>query len=448
MTSYGLTTTGFVPKTFEIIRGELVAALQAAFGLSIDLGDRSIFGQIVAIFAEPLALIWELMEQVYSSQDPDKAAGAALDALCLLTGTFRPAATASRTMLTLTGVPTTLVTTGNKASTLSTAKQFVTSADGTITVLTAWNGSLTYYNVGDRRTNSGNCYICIGAGSGAGSGGPTGTGSSIVDNFATWRYMGQGTGAIDVAAASVNLGAITAVSGDITHIDTGVSGWQGVINLADAIAGQNVATDEQLRVLREAELSTEGTSTSNAIEAALLQIANVTAATVFENDTDIVNSDGMPPHSVECLVIGGADQDIRDALLSEVAAGIATTGTTTGTSLDSQGTAHTIKFSRPQAVNIYVTISLTRDSLYPVDGNTQVISAITAFGAIQSTGKDAVASSIGAQAFKVAGVLDVPPPKIGTAPSPTLNTTIPITSRQLAVFDSSRITVITSLGTP
>jgi uncharacterized phage protein gp47/JayE len=152
---------------------------------------------------------------------------------------------------------------------------------------------------------------------------------------------------------------------------------------------------------------------------------------------------------VEALIQGGADQDIFDALLASVAGGIGTHGSTSGTATDSEGTDHTMKFSRPTEINIYVDITLTYDAdLYPADGDTQIKNAIVTFGDAQAVGKDVVSSSIKAACFNVDGVLDVSLAEIDTSPSPTTETTIVITSRQLAVHDTSRITVASSAATP
>jgi hypothetical protein len=55
--------------------------------------------------------------------------------------------------------------------------------------LTAWTGSGTSYTLGQRRSNGGNAYQCITAGTGAASGGPSGTGLLIQDNTAWWTYL-------------------------------------------------------------------------------------------------------------------------------------------------------------------------------------------------------------------------------------------------------------------
>ena len=60
----------------------------------------------------------------------------------------------------------------------------------------------------------------------------------------------------------------------------------------------------------------------------------------------------------------------------------------------------------------------------------------------------AVSSALVAQAFKVAGVLDVSVCNIGTAPAPGSSATIAIALREIAKYDTSRITVSSSSATP
>ncbi len=214
-----------------------------------------------------------------------------------------------------------------------------------------------------------------------------------------------------------------------------------------------MATDVELRVLREAELSGDGSSPADAIRAHLLEILDVLAVTVFFNNTDITNSDGLPPHSVEALVRVTDDaphnQLIWDALLANVAAGIATYGSTTGTSLDSTGLAQTMSFSHPTEIPVYVIIHVSVDALnYPAGGDALVADAIATFGDGFATGRDVTAAGISAQAFTVGGMLDVTECFIGTAPGPVSGTTIPISLRELATFDTGRITVVSTPITP
>lgn len=462
--TYGLTADGFVPKPLQVIRSDFNSAVQTAFGDSIDLGDKSVLGQFIGILSERVALIWELMEAVYSSQDPDKATGAALDALCALTGTIRPPASYSTVTLTLIGTPATVVASGSQGKTTSTGKVFATTVDATIASVGTWTTS-TSYSVGDRVRNTVapyNMYQCIVGGISGGT--PvTGAGSDISDGVCHWKSIVIGVlatdGAVDVHAQAVDTGAIAAVAGDITTIVTPVFGLNQIVNLTDAAQGRDLATDEELRTLRQEELSGDGHSPPDAIRAALLKLLNIISVTVFYNSTDATDVDGMPPHSVEALVRTSwaagdpLDQGIYDTLFANVAAGIATTnsgaGAATGTATDSQGVAHTVKFSRPTEVPIYAILNVTYDAAtFPSDGATQIKDNITTWAAGLDVGRDAVSQALVAKAFLVDGVLDVPTCYIDTAPSPASSATITIGSRELATYDRSRITVNLTPGTP
>jgi hypothetical protein len=108
-----------------------------------------------------------------------------------------------------------------------------------------------------------------------------------------------------------------------------------------------------------------------------------------------------------------------------------------------------MKFSKPTEVPIYIIVNVTVDAdEYPEDGDDLIKQAIVDWGDVQATGKNAVASVITAQAFTVDGVLDVTSVLLGTAPAPGTSVTVPIALRELATYDTSRITVNVVTGTP
>jgi len=227
-----------------------------------------------------------------------------------------------------------------------------------------------------------------------------------------------------------------------------VSGWSTVVNLADAVLGRAVESDADLRIRREADLQATGGGAVEQIRESLTAVTGVTEVTVYENTTD-ATVDSIPPHAVEALVLGGASADIAAALFATVAAGIGTYGGTTETVTDSMGIDHDVSFSRPTAVPIYVALTLTYDaSLYPSDGDAQVKQAIVDYGDTFRTGWDVRSSALLARVFAVPGVLDVTVCNIGTAPAPSGSTTITTTARELATFDTSRVTVSSSSATP
>jgi len=447
MLTYGLTSAGFVPKSLSVVRADLDAAMRSAFGASLVLGDKTVLGQIDGIMAERYAELWALAQAVYSSQDVDAATGQALDALCKLTGTLRPLATFSTVTAALTGTPGSSITHGTIVAAASTAVQFATQIDTTIAAVNAWLPT-TLYAPGDRVKNNSKIYQCTIGGTSAGSGGPTGTGVTIGDGSVTWTFLGIGDGAVDAVMLAVVSGPVFVAARDLTNVNVApVAGLLGAINLLDAVEGANTYTDQQLRILREQELGGEGGSTGPAIEAAVLKVSGVTTCTVYENDSDVTDANGVPPHAIECIVQGGADADIAAALFSQIAAGIVTHGTTTVSVTDSQGVVHTISFTRPTQILVYVSVTLTYDaSAYPLDGDNEVKLAIATL--VYPIALDVRASRLNAAVYTVPGILDVEPLYIGTAPSPASGATIPVGNRSVAVFDTSRITINSSADTP
>lgn len=442
----GLTTTGFVTQTLPEIIDDINQAMWAAFTTTLDLSGFTPWGQLIGIMAERLAVLWELAEAIYASQDPDAASAAALEQIAALTGTTREPARPSTTTLTLTGTPTTVVSEGSRAATAA-GDEFATDEDATIATLTAWANS-TAYALGARRTNASRAYVVITAGTSAGSGGPTTTAADITDGTVHWRYLGEGTGAVDVDATCTETGPTSANSGLIVEIVTPVAGWSSVVNLLDADLGSDEETDEDLRERREEEIANPGTSPVDAIRADVARVPGVVSVTVFENDT-AATVDSMPPHSVEVLVRGGEDQALFDAMLAAVAGGIQPYGSTTGTTTDDEGNVHDVAFTRPDEIEIYVTMVVQVDAqAYPLDGNDQIEAAIVAWGDALRTGYNVHSSAVSAQAFKIAGVLNVTTCNIGTAPSPGSSASISIGQRELATFDTSRIGVTANPVTP
>lgn len=448
----GLTFAGFTPKTLEEIKAELEDAFRAAFGESIDVSAESVFGQIIGIQSERYAELWELAEALHSEFNPDNATGARLDGLSALTGTVREPATKSNTTITATGDNGTVLPIGRVVSVEITGIRFATDAAGTIAAATPWVIA-TNYVAGQRITNGASparVYECTTGGTSAGVGtGPSGTGSAIVDNTVTWKHLGEGAGVVDVLASAEDTGPLIAAAGTLNTIETPVSGWKGVTNLADAELGADVEGDPSLRLRREDEIRGPAKAANPAVRAAILKLPDVETCTVFGNRTNSVNGDGLPPHSVECLILGGDEDEIRKAIFENVAEGIETYGGVSGTHTDSEGNNHTIEFSRPTEYEIWIDVYVTKDDLeFPVDGDDQIKAAIVAFGALSKTGKNVVSSALKAQAFKIAGVLDVTACYIRTAPAPFSEVTIAMGLRDLARYDTARINVYLASGTP
>lgn len=437
----GLTLTGFELETFDDLITGINADLLAAFGQSFDVSPDSPEGQIVAIFAERLSLLWELGQAINASQDPDVAEGQSLDAIGALRGVPRLAAAASTANEVLFGTNATIVPSGTAFSVVGTGARFAMTAPATIVTLAAW-AAATPYNVGDLRSRVGNIYACTVAGTSGGVG-PSGTGTAIVDGTVTWRFIAVGSAAVLAPVTAALTGPLIAAAGTMTVIETPVGGLAGAVNPLDAILGRDLETDSAYRLRQATLLGGQGVSTLNAIFAAVSAVAGIIDLRVDENTALTPNVDGVPGKAIEVVAEGGVDQAIIDAIGNTKAAGIQAYGqTVSGFYIDSQSISHAIDFTRPTQVPIYVRYDVTIDpATFPLDGDDQIKAACVAFGEALRIGNDVVFGRVSCVPFEITGVLDVVLTRTATTPVPTGTVNIPITSRQVADFDTSRVTV-------
>lgn len=446
--TFGLLPTGFAKKSIDDVDADLDAALRAVFGASINTTAPSRFGQLKGIMAERYAELWNLAEVVYGSFDPDQSVGQSLVQLAGLTGTLPVTPTSSVATVTATGTPGTVLAVGKTISVTGTGSKFDTSTGGTITAVSNW-ANATPYALAARVNTGGKVWQVTHPGTSSTA--PTGAqGSTFTDGALVWICLGTGTGAVDLTALSEQTGPIVAAIGSLVTILTPVSGWASVFNVGAAVLGVATEPDAAFRVRREEELRGAGKASVEAIRAALLKVTGVTAATVFENPTDTTNSDGMPPHSIEGLALGGANSDVAEAIFLNKAAGIATTGNQSPVTItDSQGITHSILYSRPVLENIWITVNvLAEASLFPANGAQQIINALLAYGQGLVTDYDVFSSQLAAACLTVSGVLDPGLPLIGLSNPPVSSATIAIGPRQLAVFDQARIVVNVTFGSP
>lgn len=382
--AFGLTAVGFNPKRLTDIRAELDAEIRAAFGNNTRTDDESVIGVLTGIVAEQLAYAWEEMERAALVAHVLGAAGTYLDDLVGLANIQRLGATYSEATLTLTGTPSTAVPAGSQ----------VRDSSGTVWTTTA--------------------LATIGGG-----------------------------GTTTVTARPDSTGPIRALAGTLTEIVTPVSGWSSVTNAADATLGRTQESDAALRVRFLGAFRSTNGSSDEAIRAALLRVSGVTEALVISNRSDITDSEGRPPHSVECIVAGGDDQAVADAIWAAIPAGIQPYGTTESDSVtDSAGDTQTVLWTRPSDLNIYFEVHYSVLPSAPADVEALVQAELLAYGASFLIGQDVVplefiqrVETTGLRTFEL---------RTGTASSPTAEAEVSVSRRQRADFDSSRIAFVRS----
>lgn len=348
----GLTEHGYVRRTFEDILNDKIQRVKELFGEDMDTSDQSAMGKFIRINAYDQAIAEEEIEAVYYGHFPNTATGQSLDRLMPLVGISRNPASAAVYSVRVGGTAGYVIPSG-----------FLVSTDTEITFETRQE-----YTIGE-------------------------DGVCLVDAFCTEP------GSIGNLSSASAICKATNLDADITS----VSGRECLT------AGQDEESDTDLRIRFAAAVAGSGSCNENAIRAAILRIPTVQYAAVIANDMNETDSDGRPPHSFECYVLGGDDyaQEIAHAIFSKRPIGIKTVGDKAVTITDVSGTPRVINYSPAAKVMITVKAVIKTTTAFRDDGIPQVQKNVSDYINALGIGKGLVLSSVYGHIYSVAGVYEV-----------------------------------------
>ncbi|EEK0870604.1 hypothetical protein IQ88_24510 [Salmonella enterica subsp. enterica serovar Dublin] len=196
-----------------------------------------------------------------------------------------------------------------------------------------------------------------------GTAGTTITNGTVKDtNNVIWRLPDSVVigvdGTVTATAICSNSGAVVALSGTITTINTPTRGWTSVTNPAAATVGAPAETDAELRIRQGQSVAIPSITPFEGVDGAIANIAGVTRHKLYENDTGKTDGNGLPPHSISAIVDGGDVTEIARTIRGNKGQGVRTWGKTSVTVPDKYGNPHIISFSRPTDVPVYGKITL------------------------------------------------------------------------------------------
>lgn len=269
--------------------------------------------------AEVFSALDETLQQAYNSKDPNKASGVDLDVIASLTGTSRSEGTASTvTGFVLSGVasPLTTVPAGTIFESVTTGSRWTLDQQ--------------------------------------------------------WTLDSSGQAVVDITCTEV--GPIEADAGTITRIITTVPGLTSCNNPLPATPGTGIESDSSLRVKRATAVGRPGNNQIDSMLGELYAVDGVRRVKVYENDTNTNDSNGLPPHSIAPIIDGGTDADVAMAIYIKKNPGVALYQAGTPISIDVTSPTYpdnvkTIKFSRPEYVDMIIAVTIKNDGSLP--SNTQ-----------------------------------------------------------------------------
>ncbi len=377
-----VTSLGFLRTRLDERFAQLQTDYRAIYGEDIQVNPDDVDGEFLGLLAQAINDVDSLAEVVYNSFNPQSATGLALARLVQLNGIKKIPGVYSYVDLTVTGQQNTFIPANSIAKDAITGTKWLTQTDVTLDV----------------------------------------TGLSVV------------------SARSENRGAIGAVAGDITKMDTPIFGWQTVTNVNPAIEGRNEETDEELRVRRTKSTNTPAQCIVDAVYGALANLPGVRLARVYENFEDTVDANGQAPHSIYCIVEGGVILDIANIIWLKKTAGTTMVGDVLTVIQDSQGLDHTVKFARPTYSDVYITVDVTKHVGYPTDGAAKIKQALVDYGLTLGVGVDVEQPRLYTPINTVPNH-KITAVKIGLAPAPAGTADIVVPFNGLARIATARIVV-------
>ncbi|MGP2413865.1 baseplate J/gp47 family protein [Pantoea ananatis] len=329
-----VTAQGISAPAYQSILTAITGYFQQIYGTDAYLDPDSKDGQMVALVALAIHDANNTAIAVYNSFSPSTGMSDALSRNVKINGITRHAPTNSTVDLTLTGTPGVTITNGS-----------VKDANGII-----WNlpASVTI-----------------------------GTGSSVI--------------ATSTCAVA---GAVAAVAGSVNKINTPTRGWLNVTNASAATVGSAGEKDSDLRIRQRQSVALPSKTPFDALDGAIANVAGVTRHKLYENDTGSQDTNGLPAHSVAAIVDGGDVNAIAKVIQGKKGQGVSTFGSTAVSVQDSWGNPHTISFSRPSPVPVYVAIVLKVFTGYTTQVGNDIRTAVASYINSLAIGDDLLLSRV------------------------------------------------------
>jgi len=305
---------GLTVKTLTELRQELEAQLKDIYGDDINLDPDSPDGQMVNIYAQGGIDLRELLTSINAGFDPDQAEGRVLDQRVALNGIERSGGT-----YTTVNIEITVDRALNLVGLDDQSQELEPDVENLYTVKD--DAGTEYYLVDSQSPVMAGTYI--------------------------YSFRAAALGAVSVL---------------INTITTPVTIIAGVTDINNPAGATNTGTDEEsdaaLKARRRISTAIGSVGYLDSIEAALRNISGVVIAIVLENVTAVTDSNGIPPHSIWCIVEGGSDADIAQTIYAKKSSGSGMYGAEVVSVLRPSGAYFEAKFDRPTSQDLYIRFSL------------------------------------------------------------------------------------------
>lgn len=385
---YGVTQNGFVLKRMDTILEEVHANLSEGYGFDTRLNPQTFLNVLTMSFVSQVSDLWEVAQNSYYAKYPTTAEGVNLDNAVQYSGIRRQKSKKTYYPIHCTGSDGTFVRNGViiasttlppikllSASEFTISRESFNRVSARVVALVKGDYSVSINGLEYKYTfdGSGNeQQVLEGLKAEINDTGYTVEvdAESLVLNISDKTLARSNTLVLSENLTTVEVTTIGSFETEeygefvlpnetITDIVTNVSGLNSVTNLLSATYGRLKETDVELRHSYLAKSAIRSNRMIDSIISQLLNnVSNIESATGYENETNQVDSEGRPPHSIEIVVEGGGDTEIAQAILDKKAAGIQTYGSVEVQVATTYGDLIPVRFNRPQYIYAWLKITL------------------------------------------------------------------------------------------
>ena len=208
-----------------------------------------------------------------------------------------------------------------------------------------------------------------------------------------YTCTGSGTigpaGNVTLSFACNVTGPIACPAGSLNQIYRAIPGWDSITNPEDGVPGQDVESRAAFEARRAASVAGNSFGAIGSIIGAVSKVAGVIDYYGYDNGTNgpvTVGGYTIAANSIYIGVVGGASQDVAQAIWSKKAPGCSYNGNTNVTVYDSNplytppGPAYTVKFEIPPTLEIVFAVTIANGPNVPANATALIQQAIVGAG--------------------------------------------------------------------
>ena len=285
----------------ETIKERLENGFKAIYGENLEIGSSTPDGQMIGLFSEALSEVNQVLTFIVQMLDPYLATGEWLDQRVAYAGLLRKTADYSRARgVTIHGASGTIIKKG--------------------TILKDKNSDLwaTDYE------------ITLGV---------------------------EGSKAVSIT--SQETGAFILNEQDELEMQEIILGVDRIVATQNSTLGADEESDGDLLLRFMQSHSINNNDERQGLESYLLNLKGVKQCKVLENYTNQTDANGVEPHSLNAIVVGGDDTAIGEAILKKKIGGCGVQGQTK-LEIEFLGAKREVKFDRPTKINPKIVLRLKR----------------------------------------------------------------------------------------